>query len=199
MFMQQIFELLHADGVAPAQIREAIVGIPATPGMDKLLRHLKQYDAEVIVVSDSNSVFIHDWLSSMKLEDTVTQVFTNPAQYDDTGFLRIQMYHVQDWCDLSSKNLCKGHILSSYIAERQSQGITFSQIAYVGDGKNDLCPSLRLTENDFIFAREGFMLVKRIREMQEGKDERLKAKVHIWKSGDDIWNVLANSLLEPHN
>lgn len=198
-FMQEIFRLLHRDGVTPAQIRDAIVGIPAAPGMDTLLRQLKQNRAEVIIVSDSNSVFINDWLSYMNLEDTVTQVFTNPAHYDDAGFLHLQMYHLQDWCELSSKNLCKGHILESYITERAAQGIAFSKVAYVGDGKNDLCPSLRLSDNDLIFAREGFALVKRIREMQQDRDERLKAKVHVWESGGDIFNVISDSLLECSN
>ena len=147
-------------------------------------------------MSDSNSVFIHEWLSSMKLQDTVNRVFTNPAQYDNLGSLHLEMYHQQDWCKLSSKNLCKGHILESYIADRLAEGVSFCKVAYVGDGKNDLCPSLRLSENDLVFAREGFALVKIIREMQEEKDERLKAKIHVWNSGDEILNVISNLFIE---
>ena len=48
-FMQEIFHLLHADGVTPAQIRDVIVGIPVTPGMDTLLCQLKKLNAEVSV------------------------------------------------------------------------------------------------------------------------------------------------------
>ena len=125
------------------------------------------------------------------LLDAVDRVYTNPAHYNDAGSLHIDMFHLQDWCELSSKNLCKGHILETYITERAAQGITFSTVAYVGDGKNDLCPSLRLSEKDLIFARKGFALMKHVSEMQAERDERLKAKVHFWESGDDILNVIS--------
>ena len=49
-FMQQIFHLLHDNGVTPAQIRDTIVSIPATLGMDTLLHQLKKNNAEVILL-----------------------------------------------------------------------------------------------------------------------------------------------------
>jgi hypothetical protein len=104
------------------------------------------------------------------------------------------MYHLQDFCKLSTKNLCKGHILDLYVAERAAVGVTFSQIAYVGDGRNDLCPSLRLSEKDLIFPREGFLLDKLIRDMQNQEDLRLKAKIHTWKTGSDIMRVISDYL-----
>ncbi|XP_069700445.1 probable phosphatase phospho2 isoform X2 [Periplaneta americana] len=191
-FMQKIFILLHESGITPTQIRDAIVRIPATPGMNNLLRTLEQFQVEVIIISDSNSVFIKDWLTESSLKNVVAQVFTNPAHYDEDGCLKIEMYHLQNWCQFSTRNLCKGHILESYVEKRRNEGIDFSHLAFVGDGKYDLCPSLRLSENDLVFAREDFHLDKLIKEMQNQKDESVKATVHSWKSGDDILKVVSD-------
>lgn len=191
-YMQEIFRLLHKSGVTHSEIHDAITHTPATPGMAELIQFLYRENVEVIIVSDANSLFIKDWLCSSSLEYAVERVFTNPACYDKDGCLNIKMYHFQDFCELSTKNLCKGHILDLYIEERASIGVTFSQIAYVGDGRNDLCPCLRLSEKDLVFPREGFQLDKLIRGMQEQKDMRMKAKVHIWKTGSDIIRTISN-------
>ena len=65
---------------------------------------------------------------------------------------------------MSTKNLCKGQILEDYIASSEKK---FSLVCYVGDGKNDFCPSLRLSANDLVCVREGFSLVKYIQQMAE--------------------------------
>jgi pyridoxal phosphate phosphatase PHOSPHO2 len=192
VYMQEIFRLLHKSGVTRDEIHEAITRTPATPGMVELIQFLYRQNVEVIIVSDANSVFIKDWLCSSSLTHAVEKVFTNPAYYDTDGCLKIEMYHFQDFCELSTKNLCKGHILDSYVKERESAGVTFSQIAYVGDGKNDLCPCLRLSEKDLVFPREGFKLDKLIKDMQHQKDLHLKAKVHVWKTGNDIIRTVSD-------
>jgi pyridoxal phosphate phosphatase PHOSPHO2 len=192
VYMQEIFRLLHKSGVTHDEIHDAITHTPATAGMTELMQFLYRQNVEVIIVSDANSVFIKDWLCSSSLAHTVERVFTNPACYDRDGCLKIEMYHFQDFCELSTKNLCKGHILDSYVEERKSAGVIFSQIAYVGDGRNDLCPCLRLSEKDLVFPREGFKLDKLIRDMQDQKDRHLKAKVHKWKTGSDIIRTLSD-------
>ena len=49
--------------------------------------------------------------------------------------------------------MCKGDIIEGYIKERREQGVVYDFIAYSGDGKNDLCPTLRLSGNDLSFPR----------------------------------------------
>ena len=49
--------------------------------------------------------------------------------------------------------MCKGDIIEEYIKERGEKGVVYDFIAYSGDGKNDLCPTLRLSENDLAFPR----------------------------------------------
>jgi hypothetical protein len=47
---------------------------------------------------------------------------------DENGCLKIDYYHTQDWCDLSTVNLCKGHILQGYIQKRKQEGNQFDFI-----------------------------------------------------------------------
>lgn len=189
-YMQKIFLLLHEHGIKPETIEEAVKKIPVTNGVDKLLEFLHKNNNEVIIISDSNSVFIQKWLEATCLSHTVRKVFTNPAHYDDDGCLRIQMYHVQDWCELSTKNLCKGHILEEYLKERKKAGVAFHRVVYVGDGKNDLCPCLRLGQSDIAFPRHGYALAEALCD----SNQEMNASVHIWKNGEEIIEHLSNYL-----
>jgi pyridoxal phosphate phosphatase PHOSPHO2 len=188
-YMQQIFRLVQGKGVSQEQIRAAVQSIPYTPGMDSLLNSLhKRGNCEVIIISDSNSVFISDWLEGASASHIVHRTFTNPAWYDEEGQLQIKMYHEQDWCKISTKNLCKGHILQSYLAERAQEGIKFDHIGYVGDGTHDLCPCLKLSSSDLAFVRQGYSLAKVIHK------EKLNARLHMWETGNDILNAINASL-----
>ncbi|KAK4319112.1 hypothetical protein Pmani_009945 [Petrolisthes manimaculis] len=77
----------------------------------------------------------------------------------------------------------------SYIKSREEQNVVFSTIAYVGDGDNDFCPSIRLRGRDLVFPRRGYNLYNRI-ESYERKGFHLDAEVHPWDSGRDILEKL---------
>jgi len=189
-YMRGIFQYLHENNVTPQQILECMSEIKFSPGMMELLTNLDQAKTEVIIISDSNSIFIDHILDMNGIKDKVSKVFTNPAQFNDQGQLELEMYHFQESCSLSTVNLCKGHILEAFIAERASQNLHYSNIVYVGDGHNDLCPSLRLAEKDFVFHREGFSLGKYIKKMEAEKGLKIKANLNSWNSGHDIMQIL---------
>jgi len=189
-YMRGIFGYLHEHNVTPQQILECMSEIKFSPGMMELLRNLDQTKTEVIIISDSNSVFIEHILDVNGIRDTVSKVFTNPAQFNNHGRLELQMYHFQESCSLSTVNLCKGDILETFIKERAAQNLYYSHIVYVGDGHNDLCPSLRLSEKDFVFHRKGFSLGKYIKKMEAEKGLKIKANLNAWNSGHDIMQIL---------
>lgn len=189
-YMQKIFNLLHTNGYTREEITSAVNKIPFTPGLDSVLHYLKENNCDAIIISDSNSVFIQDWLHSNGFAHAVHSVFTNPASYNSEGGLDIDMYHVQDWCKLSTVNLCKGHILENFISEKVASGVSYSKVAYVGDGKNDYCPILRLSSNDLAFPREGYALIDILTKNELLTDNPVKASVHPWKSGIDILDVI---------
>lgn len=192
--MAEIFRYLHTHNTTPDQILACMTEISFSPGMVDLLKHLDPAKAEAIVISDANSVFINHILNHHGLQDTINRVFTNPAKFNDEGRLEIQMYHVQDSCTLSTVNLCKGQILESYIAERANEDVVFTHVAFIGDGQNDFCPSLRLSHKDFVFPREGYSLVKYIEKMKAEQGLQIKANIHTWNSGLDILKVLTEKV-----
>ncbi|XP_053650063.1 pyridoxal phosphate phosphatase PHOSPHO2 isoform X1 [Cherax quadricarinatus] len=185
-YMGEVFKFLYKNGVTKERIFNCLKEIKLTDGMKELLTGVPRDLTEFIIISDGNSVFIDHILKSCGLRDLFSELFTNPAQFDDNGCLHIQMYHLQDWCTLSTKNLCKGDILSNYIKLRENNNVTFSTIAYVGDGTNDFCPSLRLKECDVVFPRCGYNLLNYIPKMEAEKGMRIEADVCPWDSGKDI-------------
>ena len=193
-YMGEIFKYLHNHSTTPEQILSCMTEIDFSPGMKELLMNLDKERTEVIIISDSNSIFIDHILSFHGLKASFKRVFTNPARFDEHGRLEIEMFHIQDTCQLSTVNLCKGQVLESYIKERAIENISFSHIAYVGDGYNDFCPSLRLSEKDFVFPRKGYSLFKHIKKMEAEKQLQIKAKVHLWDSGLDILQVLTANI-----
>ena len=107
---------------------------------------------------------------------------TNPAEWDESGLLklrrRVDPAGVQHKCAVGcSPNMCKGtprisrspflmaqatsgEELEAFLERHQPN---FDQIIYVGDGKNDYCPVLRLRRHvrwiliDFIYSRTCFL------------------------------------------
>ena len=186
-FMGAIFAYLHENGTSKDDMMNCMKEIPFVKDIDSLLKYLHQDIFDVVIISDSNSWFIEVILEAAGFKDTFTAVYTNPAKFDSKGCLNIEYYHTQDWCDLSTVNLCKGHILEEHIKQAKKNGTEYSVVAYVGDGTNDLCPSLRLRPCDLVFPRKGYTLLKKILKLPEGQ---LVGKVVPWDTGLEIQQEL---------
>ncbi|KAF3420242.1 hypothetical protein E2986_09315 [Frieseomelitta varia] len=193
-YMGKIFELLHSNSIDIKQIKTAITNIPAVPGIENLLKELHSRGCEIIIISDSNTFFINKWLKSRNLNYTVAETFTNPAVIDNDGLLKLDMYHVQNSCKLSTVNLCKGQILEDYVKKRSNEGVHFDRIAYVGDGKNDLCPMLRLSERDIAFPRKDYTLMKMLNHDENNQIPKINARVFPWSDGTEILKILEEEI-----
>jgi pyridoxal phosphate phosphatase PHOSPHO2 len=139
-------------------------------------------------------VLIDHILREAGLRDAISEIYTNPAQFDDDGCLRLNPYHHQDWCSLSTENLCKGRILDHH--RRYKFPADFDRVFYIGDGTNDMCPALRLQPSDIVFARRGFKLAKAIDSSATCEDGQVKARVVLWDTGNDILNTLKDELIK---
>ena len=191
-FMREVFVYLHQNEVTSSQIQNFMKALPFAPGMPALLSQLlqKQDSIEAIIISDSNECFIQTILDDKGYTSVFEKVFTNPASFDADGILRLKPYHQQDWCDLCTTNLCKGSVMEEHISEATRNGNTFDCIAYIGDGSNEICPSLRLSEHDIVFPREGYRLQKKLKEYQN----RVKCQVVSWEDAGTIWSTLQKYL-----
>ncbi len=199
-FMGEIFTYMHSLGVTPAQVVDCMHSMSFVPGMVELIEYQQANPVmDCIIVSDSNSVFINTILDSKALLTSVNTVFTNPAEFDSTGCLRIRPYH-QHNCKNCPANLCKGAVLRTFLEQQEKQGITYSRIFLVGDGSNDFCPVPGLGVDDVVFPRQGYRLMRMIQKQLQKGDEQgeltedtLKAAVFPWDNGFRILEFLLKS------
>lgn len=180
-YMQAIFNLLHRNGFTSLEILNAIRGIPETPGFCDFIRRMaSRPDIDVIIISDSNSVFIDTWLQHNQLASSIRRIFTNPAKFPaPDGPLQIEPFHNQTECSLSSINLCKGKVLCEFLAENKD----ITHCMYVGDGRNDICPSLRLGCRDLACPRLGYPCAK---ALQGDYAPKLRAPLFVWETGYEL-------------
>ena len=114
-FMGAVFALLHENNVTQvryiqyhrvldspdvskfqSEILSLMAGLGFTSNMSNLLEEsVKDLGATIIIISDSNSVFINHILEVQKMDHLVDKVFTNPAHWTEDGKLLIQPYHHQ--------------------------------------------------------------------------------------------------------
>ena len=62
-------------------------------------------------------------------------------------------------CSLCPINLCKKKALNDYIENSQIQ---YDSILYFGDGSIDFCPAKSLSNKDYVLARKGLALEKKM-------------------------------------
>lgn len=176
-YMQDIFDMLRDHNISEYTIREAMRNLPANPGMIKLIKTLHDdHNFDIIIISDANTLFIETWLAANELTEYVKRVVSHKAEFSaDDGSLRIEPHEVRSTCPLSmgSINICKGKVLEDYIAEcRSNEALVYLSVYYVGDGNNDVCPVMRLSDHDFACPREGFKLDMYIKKMEMLSRER---------------------------
>jgi len=200
-FMQGVFDVLHQNKILESNISLLIKSIPEVKGIKNLILELhNNLNYDVIIISDSNTYFINVWLQANNLSSRVLHVFSNPAQFDEQGLLNIKMYHVQNTCNLSTKNMCKGSILENFIKSQAEKDINYQKVVYVGDGQNDFCPILRLGINDVACVRNKYKCADLVKKAQEdeplgnGLKYSLKAQVCFWDNGQQILDFLRSGV-----
>lgn len=205
--VQSVLAYLHDNKVTEQQYIQCLSTMPAVPGMLELINTLsKQPDKyDMIILSDSNSFFIGTYLKAKSLDGSILTILTNSARFQNDGQLIIDEYHVQDFCSLSARNLCKGDALVNFIGKRMLEHNTvYTCINYIGDGENDLCPSTRLSARDRVFPRAGYTLARLCNRLKSSNNTlhsnsntpdkankpELKATIVPWTSGEEILDVI---------
>lgn len=188
VYMAELFKYLFKNNVTEEDYKKCLAETPLVEGMQELL--LQMYESgecEIIILSDANSFFIDYVLEYNKLSKVISKVFTNPAEFSEEGCLQIKKFQESNDCSRCPDNLCKGFILKNYTAEKLAEGQYFYRILYIGDGANDVCPALKLTANDYVFARVGFRLLRSLEKMP-ARD--VKSTIVPWENGHDIKKAL---------
>ena len=184
--MQDVFNYLFEIGRRPDDILDCIASMKLAPGMDTMLFSVPE-NIDIIIISDSNTVFIKHILETRGLYDRIMHIFTNPAEFDPDGRLVVTPFTDQDTCNICQRNLCKGEALKTHLDRMIGARRKYDRIMYVGDGKNDVCPCLKLGKNDAIFARAGFKLEQELKRIQQEKGKKIEAEIVIWHDANVIF------------
>ncbi|XP_068647933.1 inorganic pyrophosphatase 2-like [Aristolochia californica] len=198
--MDRMMAELRSHGRTVEDIAECLKRASLHPQIISAIKNAYALGCELRIVSDANLFFIETILKHHGLFDYFSEINTNPSFIDEDGKLRIFPYHdftsSSHGCNLCPPNMCKSavfeRIQGSFYGEAKKRFI------YLGDGKGDFCPSLKLGEGDFVMPRKNFPLW----DLIYSNPLLLKAGVHEWTYGEDQESVLLqliNQILAEEN
>ncbi|XP_029429043.1 phosphoethanolamine/phosphocholine phosphatase [Rhinatrema bivittatum] len=194
-YMQQVFEYLGDCGVQIEDIKAVYEALPLSPWMQQLLHFLSLNiePFEIILISDANTFGIESTLRASGYTSLFCKIFSNPSCCDKRGYLALAPYHSHS-CLQCPANMCKRKILSEYLAERTQEGISFQKLLYVGDGANDVCPSVLLSAMDIVFPRKTYPMHQMIQEMEAKQPGSFQAQIVPWDTAEVILQYLQSLL-----
>ncbi|XP_020595196.1 thiamine phosphate phosphatase-like protein [Phalaenopsis equestris] len=182
--MDRIMMELHAQGKTIDDFAEVLKRAPLDRHVASAIKFAHALGCDLRIVSDANVFYIETILKHHGLVGCFTEINTNPSYVDAEGRLRISPYHdftsSSHGCPLCPPNMCKSKIMERIRAEGKKK------IIYLGDGKGDYCPSLRLGESDFVMPRKNYPLW----DLIQSDPGLLKAEVHEWSNGEELERVL---------
>ncbi|KAG8055610.1 hypothetical protein GUJ93_ZPchr0001g30768 [Zizania palustris] len=187
--MDTMMGVLHARGKTLDDVAGVLRAAPIDPHVVAAIKACYALGCDLRILSDANRFFIETILDHHGLRGYFSEINTNPSRVDGAdGRLRIAPYHDfhagPHGCGLGicPPNMCKGQVLDRI---RASAGAD-KRFIYLGDGRGDYCPSLRLSQDDFMMPRKGFPVWELICE----NPALLKAEVHPWSDGEEMEETL---------
>ncbi|TMX05635.1 hypothetical protein EJD97_013637, partial [Solanum chilense] len=181
--MDRMMEELHSEGKTVEQIAECLKDVPLHPHTISAIQSAHDLGCDLKVVSDANEFYIETILKHHRLERYFSKVITNPISVDGEGRLRIFPYHMAS-CNLCPPNLCKGLVIEQIQASLSEK--VKSRFIYLGDGRGDYCPTLKLDKGDHVMLRKGFPLSDHLLS----DPNLLKADSHEWSNGQELESIL---------
>ena len=177
------------NGISAQEILQFIRDMPFVEGAKDMIKKLKdEYKADIIIISDANSMYIEESLKNAGLFEAFNEIFTNPAKVDNDGQIIVTPIAYQTDCDPNDRDKWKAQVLRDYIKDK-----SYNFVFYAGDGGNDFAPILQLTSNDLAFVRKGYALERMIGKTKESSKE-IKAQVHYWSTANDIMDQVSKRL-----
>lgn len=168
---------LHSEGKTAEDIRGSLRRAPLSPHVVAAIKTAYALGCELRILSDANAFFVDTILAHHGLADYFSGTDTNPAHVDAAGRLRIRPYHEfgaaahGHGCALPTcpPNMCKGKVMERILLQEEEEAAAAAAAAsaktrrrravvYLGDGRGDYCPSLKLRGGDYVMPRAGHPL-----------------------------------------
>ncbi|KAK3004575.1 hypothetical protein RJ639_018536 [Escallonia herrerae] len=192
--MDRMMKELHSKGKTVEDIAECLKRVPLHPRVITAIKSAHSLGCNLKVLSDANQFFIETILKHYGVYGCFSEVITNPTLVDGEGRLRIFPYHDSasspHSCNLCPQNLCKGLEIERIRACSSDNGK--KRFIYLGDGRGDICPSLKLGEGDNLMPRKNFPLWDHI----HSNPMRFKAEVREWSDAEELEKILIQLIYE---
>nr|GMC96204.1 inorganic pyrophosphatase 3-like [Ipomoea batatas] len=185
--MDRMVEEIHSQGKTVEDIAECLKHVPLHPQTISAIKSAHALGCDLKIVSDANQYYIATILKHHGLYDCFSDIISNPTTIDGEGRLRIFPYHdlaSPHSCNLCPPNLCKGLVLKHIQASIPEKA--YARFIYLGDGRGDYCPTLKLDSGDHIMPRKEFPLWECI----FNNPGLIKAEVHEWSNGEELEMIL---------
>ncbi|GAB2223578.1 hypothetical protein Droror1_Dr00017719 [Drosera rotundifolia] len=194
--MNRMMKELHSQGKTIEDIANCLIQAPLHPNIISAIKSAHASGCDLRILSDANTFFIETILKHHGILDCFAEINTNPGFVDGEGKLVIFPFHEfkssSHSCILCPPNLCKGMVLERI---QRSELCQAKQIIYVGDGKNDFCPSMKLSARDYVMPRKNLKLW----DMILADSSLVKAQIHGWNDGEELKAILVGLISLIHN
>ncbi|CAL9768224.1 unnamed protein product [Musa acuminata subsp. burmannicoides] len=188
--MDRMMGEFHSQGRTIEEIVEILRRAPLPANTIAAIKSAYDLGCELRIVSDANRFFINTILEHHRLMSYFSEINTNPGYVDEVGRLRIFPHHDFETsphgCSLCPPNMCKSTIIERMQASALVEGR--KRFIYLGDGKGDYCPSLRLNKEDYVMPRKKYPLWELI--VDNPPEGALRASIHEWSDAEELEKVL---------
>ncbi|GAB4854434.1 hypothetical protein Ancab_023017 [Ancistrocladus abbreviatus] len=187
--MDRMMKELHRQGRTTEDIAECLKKAPLHPNIISTIKLAYASGCDLRIVSDANVFFIETILKHHGIMECFSEINTNPGFVNEEG--RLEILPFVDYktyphgCNLCPPNMCKGMIIERIQCSALGQ---VKRFIYVGDGKNDMCPSLKLSKRDCIMPRKNFQLW----DLIVANPTVINANIHEWSDWEDLERTLIN-------
>jgi pyridoxal phosphate phosphatase PHOSPHO2 len=196
--MNAVFNYMHSKHtICRKTMIKCLSEIKISESMINLFEILNKQQYELVIVSDSNKFLIKTILKANKLDKLFHEdkIIANEAFFDQNGCLIVLPYSEIFYKDKNKffdcstsycrQNICKGSIIETFLNRKKE----IKSVIYVGDGRIDYCPGLKLKKSDSFFVKHNSSLFKLI-ENDINLKEKIVSNIKYWKNANEIINQL---------
>ncbi|XP_031491796.1 thiamine phosphate phosphatase-like protein [Nymphaea colorata] len=188
--MDKLLGELNEQGRTIEDIAACLKSIPLHPQIISAIKSAYSLGCDLRVVSDANMFYIETILKHHELFDYFSEINTNPSYVDDNGRLTIVPYHdfhtSVHGCALCPPNMCKGLIIDRIRDSTMKDSTAAKKFIYLGDGRGDYCPALKLDESDKVLPRKDYPLWNLIQK----NPQLIRAEIHAWCNAAELEETL---------
>lgn len=183
---EYFLNLLRERKIPKEKLNEAIDKIPLCNGIEKSFEAIKKNrDKCKCIILTSNLQFLSEEIMRHLGYYDIFDAFVGCREIETKNYEKPRIFPngIHNECQNCKPNPCKVNTLKEYQSYNPIESPDDVKV-FVCDGGNDLCFAKTLGPNDYVLARKGYGLLKRL-DREKCRD-LIKANLIIWENGDEL-------------